>query len=351
MVSIVMPVYYTNNTSYIVKRAQEHIRKFENRDRFELVIADLSKKPCLISNAKNIKIINTFAKTTHFSPAFARNLASTFATKKYLFFFDVDLDYDISFEEKFFTEIQNNLETGKKNFLMIPCLYLSKKGTEAFTSNQNIESLKLSLLKGENDLVLRLAVNTSALVIDKNYFFKIGKFSEDFIGHGGEDFELIHRLAAYQPHGKRNSDYYDDKVEQFPANYSGFRRYFSFYALAYFFTDFLIVHKWHERPLTNKFYFRRKPNELLLKQKMCNFDKFHSDIWYESVDLLPQQEYLMNLMSLNGYDIEEYPGLFRYKKGVQQPKGSFGAKTRKLLTRPKAFFLDMKLFRNLKKSN
>lgn len=357
MLSIIVPVFYKSADSYIVIRAKEIIKKFANRDDYELIISDSSKLQILNSNMSNVKIVNTFSNDKYFSPALARNKAVKYATKKYLFFYDVDLDYDAFFEQKLLVEIKNELVTNRKKFLMIPCLYLSQKGTEHFIQNNNVGYMKESFLKGENGLVSRIALNTSALIMEKNYFLHIGSFSEDFKGHGGEDFELLHRLAALNPHSKRNIDYYSDRVEQFPANYIGFRRYLAYYALPHLFTELVLVHKWHERPLTNLFYFRRRPNELMMQAKMRKFDNYSTfkgqNLWNQKKLLVSIDEYVLNLMEKYGYYLNDFPGLFKFKNGVVQPKSTFGAKTRKFITRPKAFLLDSKLFnclnRNIRK--
>lgn len=349
MLSVIVPVYYRHNDSYIVERAKQIIKKFQNRDGFELIIADSSKASCLKSDAANVKIIHSYKSEKYFSPAMARNEAVVYASNKYLFFFDVDLDYDDGFESILFSEITSELESGKNNFLMIPCLYLSKKGTDVFSHERDTASLMESLLKGESYLVLRLAVNTSALIVEKDYFLKIGQFSTDFQGHGGEDFELIHRLSAFNPHAKKNVDYYTDRVEQFPADYVGFRRYMSCYALPLLFKGLILVHRWHERPLTNRFYFRRKPNESLLQSKMRHFDRAHPEAWNSDKELIPMQKYIIDLMNQYGYTKEQYPGLFSYKAGVVRPKNTNGAKVRKLLTRPKEFFLDSKPFKVIRR--
>ncbi|MBD3843835.1 MAG: hypothetical protein IE909_18555, partial [Campylobacterales bacterium] len=276
------------------------------------------------------------------------------STKEYLFFFDVDLAFSENFFALLLDKLDKELIKNNKKFLMLPCLYLSKKGTAFFEhaeSNQiALDHLRESFLLGENNLVERLAVNTSAILLKKEYFIEIGKFSENFFGHGGEDFELLHRLVANSPYALQNKDkYYIDKVEQFPANYTGFRQYMAYYSLPYLFSDLLIVHKWHERPLFNSFYMTRVNNENLLVKKMKEYDRHFSEIiWLSKQEPEEYSQFLKSLMLVNGFEDEKYVGLFKYKDGVKIRKRPISAKIRKLLTRPGMFFQDIKFIQLIK---
>jgi len=232
---------------------------------------------------------------------------------------------------------------------MIPCLYLSDKGTNIFKKSENkqamIEKLRESLLLGENTLVLRLALNTSSILLKKDYFFEIGMFSDDFKGHGGEDFELLHRLATLNPHSKKEDDYYIDEVNQFPYEYKGFRKYLIVYSLPYLFTNLLVVHLWHSRPLFNKFYFNRIKNETLLLDKMKKFDELNyfknNVLWNVEKDFIDVKLMMNVLLKENGYIDEKFIGLKRYSNKVIIVKNPIGNKIRKLITRPRQFFIDM----------
>lgn len=341
MVSFVVPVYYKSLKSYIVDRANYLINRFTNNSfGFELIIVDASRFSVLKSNNPNVKIIYSPSRTSIFSPALARNEAINFVTKEYIFFFDVDLDFDNGFETSLIEEILHSEKLKNFNFIMLPCLYLSAKGTEQY-NRENIEVLKLSFLEGSNELVSRLAIVTSALIMKKDYFIHIGMFCPNFLGHGGEDFELIHRLSAYNPHSRKPEDYYQDIVKQFLADYVGFRQYMAYYAVSYFFSDLVLVHKWHERPLTNLFYFRRVKNESLLLKAMKNFDA-NNDVWQSNNIAEPIDLFVTCLMERNNYSLFDYPGFFRFKEGITH-KTSKGAKLRKLITRPRLFFRDSQI--------
>jgi len=352
MITFIVPIFYNNKKSYILDRAKEIINFFEMHKDLELIIADASKLHLLNSTSSNVKVINIKYHKKEFSPAIVRNLAVEHATKKYLFFLDVDLAFSERFIASLKKEIEEQLVNNKKKFLMLPCFYLSAEGTKFYEESDNkvkvIEEFRESLLLGENKLVDRLAINTSAILLEKDYFIKIGKFSEDFFGHGGEDFEFIHRLISLSPHSLCNTqEYYYDEVEQFPLNYKGFRKYMAYYSLEYIFSDLVLLHKWHERTLFNLFYMKRIKNENLLIHKMKTYDnKFKGLVWQANNKALDYHQFIEDLLEKYGYTSEKYIGLFRYNSNVKI-KRPLSAKIRKLITRPRKFFLDIKWVKKL----
>lgn len=358
MISVVVPIYYTNKNSYIIKRIYELINIFSNRDLYELIVIDASKNKYLKNEkyAENIKLIDMKYHKKIFSPALARNESLKYAKYKYLFFFDVDLGFNNEFLEKLLQEV--NLKLKKDNhFLMIPCFYLSKEGTLLFdcSDNQNIiDEIRESFLIGDNKYVERLAINTSAIILKKDYFEKIGMFSEDFYGHGGEDFELLHRLFSLNTQRKKTNDYYTDSVAQFVSDYKGFRKYMAYYSLPYLFTSLVLVHRWHERPLFNRFYLKRIKNENLLYTKMLEHDckkSFLDMRLWNSSDTVEEDfhQFLKNLCLKNNFNNEKYVGLFKFNDNVKLVKRPISAKIRKLITRPKMFFKDIKILKNIGK--
>ncbi|TLD85849.1 galactosyltransferase-related protein [Helicobacter sp. MIT 05-5294] len=360
MLSLIVPVFYKNQHSFIYKRAVELIEKFKNKEEFEAIFADCSRESLLQSASSNIKILHLPLSGQIFSPAYARNEAARIATQKYLFFYDVDMDYSSKFESLLLQKIESQLESGKARFLSLPFLYLTQKGTEFYAKTKDLESLKISFLKGENHWVESISANSSAIVLERRYFESLGGFREDFLGHGGEDFEFLHRLAAWNPHSERQEDYYIDARHQFLGDAQGFRKYFAYYSISLFFEDLVLLHQWHSRPLTNAFYFRRKPNESLLKIKMQEFDAHNcGKVWQSPHSMQPLQstqslqplqdfsEFLTVLMESHGYAVVDYPGFFRLGKGVKPPKKPLGNKIRKLLTRPQEFVKDMPLWKQI----
>lgn len=186
----------------------------------------------------------------------------------------------------------------------------------------------------------------------------IGGFREAFAGHGCEDFDLIHRLAAFYPIGQRPDDYSEDIKSQFPADYRGFRRYFSFYAVPHLFSGLFLLHQWHPRPLTRQYHRKRKGNEArfaqILREPVLTLPKplagcmtggqvlhlLTSGAVCSEHKLADFGQWLREQQTQAGYPVSRYPGFSGYRVGVRKAGGTPWRKFRKLLLNPSAFFRD-----------
>ncbi|OED44256.1 hypothetical protein ACH42_08070 [Endozoicomonas sp. (ex Bugula neritina AB1)] len=229
---------------------------------------------------------------------------------------------------------------------MFPCFYLSQKATLDVFSGQlpDYSQYWQSYFQGLLDHVDGIAVASSCLLVEREWFLRISGFKPDFSGHGYEDFELIHRLAAYYPLGMLPDDYAVDDKHQFPADYVGFRRFYSYYALPHLFSGHFLLHQWHKRPLANKYHRLRQGNEelfanILSSKSLPICDGIQP---FGTKRKLPgYREWIMTLMQDNGYDLQQYPGLFHWQEGVSRPSGNWQRKLRKLVLKPRQFFRDM----------
>ncbi|QJT28738.1 glycosyl transferase [Aeromonas media] len=246
-------------------------------------------------------------------------------------------------------QLNNNAQAlsihGLAAFDMYPCLYLSKKETERFDGD--FQGCLESFLRGENHRVEGIALASSCLLLNREWFLQLGGFDERFVGHGGEDLELIDRLTRHYPIGPRPVDYGLNIKAQHPGDYQGFRRYFSYYALPHLFTGRFLVHQWHPRPLTHPYHKRRAGNDQLLEQMLARSEAERGPLKGPVVpcnDLngeLPNfREWMIRLQEEAGYPVRDYPGLLRWQDGIK-PKRPLWRKVRKLYLNPRAFFRDM----------
>lgn len=348
MISFITPIFYQNKSSYIYKRAAQLIKDFSTLENIELIIADSSKKPLLSSTSKNIKIIHAHSNDKLFSPAKARNQAALKASHSLIFFYDVDLFFCPNLIQKLLASGEEILQN-KKAFVALPFLYLTQKGSEFLTTTNDTHTLKQSFLNGENHLVESFAANGSAVLLKKEEFLKLKGFREDFSGHGGEDFDFLHRLFSLYPHSAKNDDYYLNQTSKFVANLKGFRKYMAYYSLPNFFEDFFLLHLWHSRSFGNPFYLRKESNKTLLLESMKTFDKNNQNIWTSTKPLPDLENFILNLAQKHSYSKEQCIGFFSYGKGIKPPKKPLGNKLRKLLLNPKSFLRDSKIFKRCAK--
>lgn len=335
-ISIISTVCYKNKNHFIYKRALELIEYFKNTN-YEFIITDASKNKILTSNYPNIKIIQSKYQNP-FSPAKARNEAIKQTKFNYIMFYDIDMTNDKDFFINIESKIKKEFELENKNFILLPFLYLSKKGTQEFEKNKNLNTLKESYLKGSRELVEDISLNSSAMIIKKSYLEKIGLFNEEFKGHGGEDYELIHRLIANNPHSKKPDDYYINETSNTIANLKGFRKYMAYYTLPLFFEDLILIHRWHDRPLFSKFYFKKSKNQTQLIKLMQKYDRENS-VWYEQKEALNFNDFIKILLQKHSYDLNVYNGMFK----INRKNKSLKNKIRKLITNPKKFIQDWAL--------
>lgn len=296
--------------------------------------------PHKIKNDNSYFLNHPYNYATQYSAGLARNFAVNKISTEHLFFIDVDLLFPANFLQALAkrTEI---IERSKGAFEMYPCLYLTKQETERFDGD--FQGCLESFLRGENHRVEGIALASSCLLLNREWFLQLGGFDERFVGHGGEDLELIDRLCQHYPIGPRPADYGLNIKAQHPGDYQGFRRYFSYYALPHLFAGRFLVHQWHPRPLTHPYHKRRAGNDALLEQMLAKPGPLKgpvtpcNDLNGELPDF---REWMIRLQEEAGYPVSEYPGLLRWKDGVTV-KRPLWRKMRKLYLNPKAFFKDM----------
>jgi len=331
--SIIIPISLTLQTLFRFRRLKFLINYFSKYKNIEIVVVDSS--PSLLSKKiSTLKSISYYYLKMEgiYSASEARNYGSRFAKGDYLLFFDVDLVADNLFIDGILDDIKNFKEI--EAFRIYPCLYLSQSKTKQIENsldNIDFKAIKLRYLKGFNDEVLYLAVNTSTILVSKKHFFSIGGYSEVFRGHGYEDFELIHRLYLNYPIVKRRVDYIIDFKTPFPYCYRGFRKYFAYYALPNFFEDKFTLHLWHERPLTKMYYRNRKQNLSLFLDYLR--DSLNIEVKDDFLDksLGDYNRFIDKLMQKYGFDTKEYCGLKElndYSKSIR-PKSSLKRKIRR----------------------
>jgi len=347
--SIIIPIKTTFSNSFLVKRISNLIDFFSLYKDIELVIVDssidlYSKKIAKLDSISyyylNIEGIYSSSK--------ARNYGTQRAKGEYILFYDVDLVVKNNFIEEVLLDIDNLKAKAKQAFTIYPCLYLSESQTTEINKkgldDELFEKNKICYLKGYDDEVLYLAVNTSTILVSKEHFLNVGSYNEVYKGHGYEDFELIHRLfKSYQIIGI-SDDYIEDYKTAFPYLYKGFRKYYAYYALENFFQGKFSMHLWHSRPLTKRYY----------KNRINNFKIFDNQIRYDFNMLYhtnnnTNKDYITfidKLMNQYGYNNKNFIGLKRlHKDSNNKYKGGINRKFRKFFLHPFLFFKDIKVFK------
>ncbi|MFQ2059617.1 galactosyltransferase-related protein [Aeromonas veronii] len=344
-ISVITPFFFKGNGRGTYIEAQSRLEKcFLSSVNIDKVLIGNLAWNCEIF--KDVKTTTYIHKHSVYSPGVARNKAVMSTSNEWIFLLDADLILTSLLATNLTERIRKVSNLSNVSFEMYPCLYLTKEETKRF--NGDFQGCLESFLRGENHRVEGIALASSCLLINREWFLQLGGFDEQFVGHGGEDLELIDRLTRHYPIGPRPDDYALNIKAQHPGDYQGFRRYFSYYALPHLFAGRFLVHQWHPRPLTHPYHRRRAGNDQLLEQMLSRTEAERGPLKGPVVpcnDLggeLPDfREWMIRLQEEAGYPVSEYPGLLRWQEGVQR-KRPLWRKLRKLYLNPRAFFADMR---------
>jgi predicted glycosyltransferase involved in capsule biosynthesis len=193
-----------------------------------------------------------------FSVGRSRDIGTEAAATEFVMFHDVDFTGTaITYRKLNSKAFLNALFGGEpKAFACIPVLFLDQIGTalaRRFGLNRNQRTTDILRRALERTRRGRLVLASSALLARRSTLLDAGGHSEQFEGHGAEDFELIHRLSLTYPLGERPPDYaYDCGSRAGPL--TGFRGYFARYGKAPLAAGTVLYHLWHEKRQTDPRY-------------------------------------------------------------------------------------------------
>ncbi|MGS3142439.1 galactosyltransferase-related protein [Aeromonas sanarellii] len=337
---------FYNSNIYRERKMLQHIPKGNKLGGVDnVIISDLIIEDIELTLSDYRLFKYSAINNSTYSPGMVRNHGIQLVDSTFIFLIDADLLCHTRLSTEIIERSTQLAKCGKQTFEMYPCLYLTKEETERFDGD--FQGCLESFLRGENHRVEGIALASSCLLMNREWFLQLGGFDERFVGHGGEDLELIDRLTRHYPIGPRPDDYALNIKAQHPGDYQGFRRYFSYYALPHLFAGRFLVHQWHPRPLTHPYHRRRAGNDAMLEQMLSRSEAERGPLKGPVVpcnDLngeLPDfREWMIRLQEEAGYPVSDYPGLLRWQDGIML-KRPLWRKVRKLYLNPRAFFRDM----------
>lgn len=119
-------------------------------------------------------------------------------------------------------------------------------------------------------LVDRLVLGSSAILLHRGHLLALGGHDGGFVGHGAEDFELLHRLSRHHPLGARPPRYHLDLGSRSRTG-DGFRAYFARYGQPLLDSGLALVHQWHPRRTEDpRYYAARRDNFERLAQRLAD---------------------------------------------------------------------------------
>ncbi|MCX2683663.1 galactosyltransferase-related protein [Campylobacter sp. MIT 21-1685] len=256
------PIDILKKVKSILKRSSDKVEiVFGHNDRGSIFDYYLKK---IIQKKPNVKLASGKFYTRLISQALLRNRAVEQCTCEYIYLVDVDYLYDEALSDLCIAELKSH----KKPFIILPCIYLSQKGSR-YVFKQSREQMFDKFIDFRKDLFLSLASPSGgAIFMKRKDYFTIGGFDEDFIGRGGEDFEFMIKLALFHKAILPSQDLMINQFYKAPLLCEGFRKYLSVLCLPYFFEKKVAFHLYHGRNRLRGYFRQYAKNSQLLQEKI-----------------------------------------------------------------------------------
>lgn len=228
--------------------------------------------------ARGVRVVRHPSPHPLFSIGQARDFGVQMARSPVIIFNDIDfLGTEAMYRAIHAEAARRGMAANLFDFFCVPVLFLTEPGTAAWLAAGEGEkpfagSLSVEALEADRERIQSVAYGSSAMVVNRHHYLSLGGHDPRFTGHGAEDYDLLHRLAALAPKGPRPHDYFTDYKDNNVRHYWGFRPFFALYGLDLLPRGVHLVHLWHPRRM-EKGYFRPGRNFRLLKRIMKRFDR------------------------------------------------------------------------------
>lgn len=346
--SIIIPFGLSKERPFIKERLFKKIHSFKSDENLEFIFVegfsseDFDFKDELLRQGH---IYLKDEKQKVFSQGACRNLGALKASAKVLLFLDIDCFLSQKSLEKILELIKiRKIDEKEDEFFLLPCLYLSKEGSEFLNSVDEAlwDTLAQNdILRAEKKIVLNLASASSVLVVNKQKFLELGGFDENFLGHGYEDFDFLARLMlktlSFEKMPRNLA--YDARNWNFDT-YEGFRALFSLLGYETMYLGLYALHFYHEAINQNGYFDNREKNHKLFFERLKIYEK-------EFKNLEKQRNFPLKNLAYKPY-------LYEIKYGKQKGGNflkiyishfKFYRLFRKFISSPRLFFKDMKIFK------
>ena len=286
MISIIIPLRLSLDRIYDEIGRIDRILRTIPQDLFDVLIVDYgtpaARQPELerLHEAHSDLTIHRVETKGPFSIGHARDIGVQQATQPVVMFHDIDFLCSETTYRRIAAEAEErDLAQQAYDFFTVPTVFLTPEGTHEYLERFGASSLPperwvhAHALRENEEVVEHFALGSSALVINRYSYLCSGGHDRSFVGHGAEDFELYHRLAARAPIFPRPAAYYENITAYF-GNYRGYRAYFALFGAEVWMRGILMVHLAHpRRENADRSYRRSRRNFQLLQDRMRDFDR------------------------------------------------------------------------------
>lgn len=211
----------------------------------------------LLAKFIHTQIISDNSGDAEVNTSHLRNVAFDNVITEFLVLLDVDIWPDLRLIEKYRLKVANN----EKPYYMLPCLYLTKRGSKDLTDfKTTTDDLKSRFFRFSRKEFLHLASPSSVTVMKSKDYSAIGRFNASYYGHGYEDFDFMMRLAKHHQKLDNAPDMLLDKTARSPLFSVGFRRYLGAPCLEALLEKDIVFHLHHKKPSNENYSAARTRN-------------------------------------------------------------------------------------------
>lgn len=283
LLSVIIPVRVSSDREYVLSNLKRQLAEIDGVESVNFVVVDsgsnehYSKILKAICNSHKVQYLFHDTRGETLAIGAARDFGAQYAMSDIVMFMDVDLVWDSTFYEKIVDEIRLRKMTEYINaFFLVPCFYLSENGSTEFLAIDRKLAFHQVRRWHEYQTLGKIdsyAPSTSVAVVNRAHYLSLGGHRKEFYGHGCEDFELIHRLAANFPKFSRPKNYYLNKGNYESIEYEGFRTLFGLYGEIAMRSSLFLIHIWHPRPNKGAYHGSMHRNKKLLTELMMKYDQ------------------------------------------------------------------------------
>lgn len=328
MLSIIVPVDLDRRPNDLIRKLHLLITH-KNANQLHFVIAHNHRGSWfddqlvkILSCIKNVVLVSKPFYKGPINNSLLRNKAVLHADSFCLLLLDADLVPD----QELFFKCAEQIKSGQREMIVLPCLYLSKYGSHLLTKkNETPAALFKRFLKFDRTPFLHIASPSSITFLTRENYWLIGGFDEAFTGHGYEDFDFMLRLGIKLGLIKHEIDMLEDVVCRSPLLASGFRKYLGRLSLPHFLSQEVIFHLHHGKNQRERYYKSRTINRELFISKNKHLS-ISTDVKSEMILI---QDFF-SLCSKKNLNPQDYSILFDNRPGH--------------VDRPKSFYRTVKLF-------
>ncbi|WP_037036115.1 galactosyltransferase-related protein [Rahnella sp. WP5] len=260
----------------------------------------------LFKNTSNSKLISAQFYSGEVNSSLLRNRAAAVVDTKYICLLDIDIWFDFVILEKYYKRLITNCEP----FYIIPCLYLTKLGSDLLIKKK-ISSRKLieRYFSYSRKEFLHLASPSSITIMNIEDYNSLDGFDEKYSGHGYEDFDFLIRLLKKYNKLEYKNDFLSNNKARSPLFATGFRRYIGVFCLKLLLEKDIALHLHHEKAPILNYTHARKLNHELFSNKYSSYCTGKVD---HDSSLITT---FIKLCNENSYNLIDYSILFDNKPG------------------------------------